>query len=221
MINWSKLTFKDKRKAFLDWRFLKLPVEVEPYLSKSPYLYGRNKELYNAITSLQLCILTIKGEEINQSEIETYDPYYFNPEWNTRLVGAVDFILEFDTDFITSSIAMSKVVEQLQKLNQHFSLWYADGMRSHHLRIYDLLPPDLDPEVAKQTRKHLAQQITDWADWQYIDYALFENDHTVCLEFSKHWRYGTMLKLVHEFVPERNHLTDQEIYSFSKEGICL
>ena len=137
----------------------------------------------------------LKADKVCSSKDETY--CYFNKYCNTRYIFPTEWICEFDIDHDTAILACCATIVNLLNQGYQFSVWYAEGMRSPHIHIYDLLPEDIDKRKQVLLRKKFAEKIIPKEYFKYVDKALF-NNHKVCLEFAKHWKYGTHLKLLFE-----------------------
>ena len=212
--NYDELNFLERRKAFLDWRLLK----------SDPVIYWKKIKNEIAIAcnggkdKLYYCnscdVATIKeGKVIDE---DYYTGYNFDKSWNTRFIDPKEIVIEFDTPLEQSINMFYDTAMSLVKGKFHFIVFYAAGMRCPHIRIYDLLPDGLTLDEQYNARSLFVRKIVDWAYLQYLDYTLLNTGQTIQLEFSKHFKYGTMFKLLFEHVPERR-LTADEIYYYMKE----
>jgi len=123
--------------------------------------------------------------------------------YNTRTKLNSETCLEIDKLPFDKSIAVIlEVVLSLMRNNIHFAVFYADGQRSPHIRIYDF-----DEMNELNTQQRIKAQILFWRQhvpfgcFQYVDTGIFIDEHELQLEFSPHWKYGTIFDLLSEFIP--------------------
>ena len=197
--NYDSKTFIVRRKAFLDWLSVNMNYGIKFIENNSKYIRDKFQARYEG---LKVCEMHQKDDEESTSTKDEYYNGYFNPRWNTRRVLDTELRIEFDNEFRLKNIrAFWDTCINLKERGIHFATFYAIGMRSPHIVIYDFLPPGLEPEVAKKARIAFCRKVVPMNAIGYLDTGLLDTGHKVCLEFSKHWRYGTMLRLMFEEVP--------------------
>lgn len=131
-------------------------------------------------------------------------PQYLNKFHNTRLKIDSETICE--TDKLQGEKMMFFICETIASLIRnkiHFAVFYAEGMRSPHIKIYDFE----ELRMLNQMQRVKAQ-VEFWRRhipfglFQFCDTGLFMDNHTLPLEFSIHWKYGTPYNLLFEYLPE-------------------
>lgn len=175
---------------------------VQNYLKKSAGQCRREFLIYwqvQLLDPLYVCNMQVINNEVFSSRDEIHDGLYFGfPSFNTRYLFPTEWCLEFDTDHITAIKCCCASILNLINQDYHFCVWYAEGMRSPHIRIYDLLPEDMNEEIKFMARKKFTEAIVPKEYWPYVDWGLMKR-HKLCLEFAKHWHYNTHLKLLFEY----------------------
>lgn len=185
--NYENKTWIERREAFLD------------YCSSQQY----NPQF-------KVCQMWIESDVVNSTSSEVY--CYFNPNINTRNVLNTEVDIEFDKpvnwnmsneEFFNeySLPAICKTSLNLISKQIHFTIWYADFMESPYIRIYDIIPEEIPNKVRVHIRKLFIESVVPAEYFHLLDKSFFHNKK-ICLEFSKHWKYRTMLKLILEYIPE-------------------
>lgn len=123
--------------------------------------------------------------------------------FNTR----INLISEnsFETDISDKEKAMNIICEvclALMRNDYHFVIFYAEGQRSPHIRIYDFEQlRDLNTFNREIARKEFWKQLVPML-WKSCDQSIWCDDHPLQLEFALHWKYGTPFNLIYEHLPE-------------------
>ena len=168
------LELQIKRKKFLKWLTIKSNILV---LEKYPY---ENDDL--------------------KTPPEIYQ--YFNKFYNTRqktlseTCAEIDELSPKDAKKIIYTIRQSLINNKI-----HFAVFYAEGQRSPHVRIYDFDQlKTLTPFQREKAQAQFWRKITPWA-FHYLDHSLWIDEHNMPLEFAPHWKYGSPFKLIMEWLP--------------------
>lgn len=185
---------------------------IVPNHKQETYAKAREKFLdYWAIRvfDLKTCEMGLATGEVKSTNDSLYN--FFNPNHNTRHIFPTEWVCEFDkptNSTLTneefqnefSIIATCQVCLNLIDMKIHFSVWFADNMESPHVRIYDLLPECLPEQQQRKLREMFMKKVVPYEFQPFFDKALLSR-HKVCLEWSKHWKYGTHLNLILEYKP--------------------
>lgn len=194
---YKELSFQEARKRFIEYWSIHLPcVSIKKIADNIT-----QHIIY--ISELRLCEMHLDKWGFTSTKNENY--CYFNKHWNTRTMFYSEFVLEFDkpkkwtmtNEEFLNNYAVPGICSAVVKLVENkvpFTIWYCQGMKSPHLRIYEIIPRELNREQRQKIRMLLAQRIVEPPFQQYVDTSLF-TEHKVALEFSKHWKYNKMLKL--------------------------
>lgn len=144
------------------------------------------------------------GESIVKSRYEKYN--FFNPLHNVRTKINSETCLEIDKLNFEKTIAlMIEIIFSLIRNNIHFVVFYAEGQRSPHIRIYDFEElNELNPQQRIKAQILFWRKHVPFGCFQYIDSGVFVDEHELQLEFSPHYKYGTMFELLFEYVPGEN-----------------
>lgn len=129
---------------------------------------------------------------------QTYGGYLERP-YNCRMIFETECIIEIESD--DRELNFKGTIEtciNLIKDKIHFAVFYAEGMRSPHIRIYDLLPLNLTSIEARTARKRFTLMYVPMKYHGVIDTSLFSR-HKICLEFADHYKYNTPLNLLFEY----------------------
>lgn len=157
--------------------------------------------------------------QVYSSKDDTYAGRpFFNEFWNTRYLLPTELRIEFDTSNWTEMIkALYDTWSNLEDAGIHFAVFFAEGQRSPHIIIYDLLPENSLTELQrKKSRELFAKKVVPKRYWSIVDKKLFGN-HKVQLEFALHWKYNSMFLLIYESIPY-NKKTKIEQY-YDEKGI--
>ena len=135
----------------------------------------------------------------------SYDKYqFFNPLHNTRTKINSETCLEIDKlDFDKTIALMCEIILSLMRDKIHFAVFYARHQRSPHIRIYDFEElNELNPQQRIKAQILFWRKHVPFGCFQYIDTGIFVDEHELQLEFSPHWKYGSIFDLLFEYVPE-------------------
>lgn len=151
--------------------------------------------------------------EIYKTPEEHYG--YFNQRWNIRTMLHSETIAEIDKlPWKKMLLVMSEIIQSLIRKKIHFAIFYAEGQRSPHIRIYDFEDlEELKPHERESAQAEFWKDVTPWF-FHYLDHGVWSEDHRLPLEFALHWKYGTPYNLIYEHLPQNgsHNLTDEEIY---------
>ena len=195
---YESISFLDKRKFFLNSLLKNCDYQVTWSENKSKYVpYGTKNVSY--VPEFQL--YTLDGDSL--SEPEFFDGFNFNPNWNTRDILLDEAVIEIEhkTDLNLNWLGTMETIWNLQKEKIHFAVFYAEGMRSPHIHIYGLFKDVQDWAEKEMAMAVFCRKIIPFEFFHLADRNLW-GQHTIALEFSKHYRTGNMLKLLYEYVPE-------------------
>jgi hypothetical protein len=111
-----------------------------------------------------------------------------------------------ETDKLSPEKAIALITETCLSLIRskiHFALFYAEGQRSPHIRIYDVEGlNDLTNFQGIKAQIKFWKQHIPFGCFQYVDTSLFDKEHLLQLEFAPHWKYGTPFNLLFEWNPQ-------------------
>ena len=188
--NYKTKTWREARKEFLDYWFIHHPMKL-----------GKKSWSRIEYIGFEVCIMYENYGNVTSTSNESY--LYFNPAYNTRTNFDTEWDCEFDHENHEWNVkAICLVCLNLIHQEYHFSVWYAQGMKSPYIRIYDLLPEGLTERQRVSARKQFSKEVVPSHLWKYLDKSFFHRTK-ICLEFSKHWRYRTHLKLLFEYLPNK------------------
>lgn len=201
-----KLSFLDKRMNHLRDLMVKCRYDISyhPIMNSIAQVCARmvgvkNNRYMNSTPEFKL--YTFKGlEELPNGE--HFNGLNFNPSWDTRDILLDEIILELEKGTPEQNArATFETILNLQKLQIEFYVFYAEGMRTPHIHIYGMLP-----EVCDWVEKELAclifaRKVVPMEYFHLLDTALF-SQHTISLEFSKHYKHGTMLRCIWSYSPK-------------------
>lgn len=145
-------------------------------------------------------------------EFKQYDEESF---WdNTRPKLPSETVFEIDK--LEPTTAQGVIIEVSQALirnNIHFAIFYAEGQRSPHIRIYDFLnlaevKGYAHQEAQKEFWKSISPQL-----WVYADQRVWSEEHTLQLEFSIHYKYETLFDLLYEHLPTPTKEKQEVLFS--------
>lgn len=142
-----------------------------------------------------------ENDDAIKSRPEIYQ--YFNKYHNTRTKLITETGCETDKLPLKKSIALiCEICIILIKKGYHFSVFYAQGQRSPHIRIYDFDElKELSPFQREKAQALFWKSIAPFF-FHYLDSSIWQDNHFLCLEFAPHWKYGTIFDLLFEYLPE-------------------
>ena len=122
---------------------------------------------------------------------------------NTRLKTHSETRAEIDNlPFDKTIRIITDICLELMKYKYHFAVFYAEGQRSPHIIIYDFEElKDFTPFQREKAQLEFWRSIVPF-QFQYLDKSIWGDLHTVPLEFTPHWKYGTPFNLLFEYIPE-------------------
>jgi len=176
---YDTLKFQEKRQNFLDW------LSVNNW---SPPVYSL--EMYEQ-----------PEDEPLKSPANIYQ--YFNRWHNTRTKLLSETCWETDKLQFEKAIAICcEICLALIRKYIHFAVFYAEGQRSPHIRIYDFSElRELTPFQREKAQAKFWRSLAPFF-FQLADASMWADEHYYCLEFAPHWKYGTVFDLVFEWLPE-------------------
>lgn len=156
------------------------------------------KNHYHTITS-NFKMYTIKNFEINEGEY--YDGINFKSEWNTRDILLNEAVIEIEgKDFEKNLRRTYQVSINLLRKGIHHTVFYSEGMRTPHIHAYNLLPQVQTWSEKIIVMELLCRDVVPFEYFHLVDRALW-GEHTIALEFAKHYRTGKIKKLLYEVCP--------------------
>jgi hypothetical protein len=211
--SYDELPFIEKRHKFLNWLLMRRLWDVEkiPIKDKIARACHRSDYVLNYVSPIVVNEQHRTDKEDSFEKDERFDGMNFNPSWNTRRVQPTEIIIEFDNEFQIKNIRWfyDTAINLIQN-KIHFVVFYAVGMKCPHIRIYDLLPEDLDDDIAKEVRLIFARSVVPMDAMSYLDKGLLSTGHKCQLEFAKHWKYNSMFKLMAEHLPSFSETNGEE-----------
>lgn len=195
--NYGNLTFIERREAVCRWLLSRAPFKVEWYecqtLSKG---FSHNKIRYANYIS-QLCFYTGKDGQGK----ETFNGLNFNKDWVLRDILIQDLVIEIESeDQNFNLLGTLAVCDNLQKLGVEFYVFDHQG-RAPHIHVYNIFP-SVDNWVEKELLSALfVMKVTPSEYYPFVDKSLF-GEQQIALEFSKHFKNGTMNRLIMFHKPE-------------------
>lgn len=216
-IDYSLLNFRNKRKAFLnfllrmaDCRLEKVEVKTEWLRSYMQKMEGRTFQC-NYIPNFQVYTLSKNQEgDFELSDPEYFDGYNFNPLWDTRDILLSEAVIEIESadknktqgqNDLISWEGTLETIWSLQKHKIHFAVFYAEGMRTPHIHIYELFKDVQDWAEKEMAMALFCRKVIPFEYFHLADRNLW-GQHTIALEFAKHYRAGHIKKLLFEYLPE-------------------
>ncbi len=194
----KKDTMEAERERFVEW------INNDTIGDEKHYKINEGKfsEILVYDNGLRFCEMWKIDGEVIRGELEKY--CFFDKTFNTRTKRNAETCLEIDKlDFEKSWNIICEVVLSLMRNDIHFAVFYAKGQRSPHIRIYDFEELELlNPKQRIKAQIEFWRRHVPFGCFQYIDSGMFVDKHTLQLEFSIHWKYRTMFKLLFEYVPE-------------------
>lgn len=149
------------------------------------------------------------GED-NPIETTAEKCQFINPNANTRTKINSETCYEIDKlDYEKAFKIICEVISSLIRNKLHFSVWYAKGQRSPHIRIYDFEElEELTPQQRIKAQVEFWKKQVPFGCFQYTDTGIFIDDHNIQLEFSIHYRHRTPFDLLFEYIPEVEECKD-------------
>ena len=195
----------------------------------SPELQKRRlkwiKKIYSLFTEMKPTKTKGSSSGIFQNWIENYNPkpdfleiypfeddiikskisdFQYPSKWiNTRTKFKSETCAETDKlPFDNSIELMCDICLELIKKSIHFCMFYAEGQRSPHIRIYDFYEmEELKPHQREKAQAQFWRSIIPFRV-HILDQGIWADDHYLQLEFAPHWKYGTPFNLLFEYIPQ-------------------
>jgi len=213
--DYYSMNFLEKRKEFL--RFLQRICNYSLRRQEFKNSAGYKTEIIDYDSELKFYKMQ-KEEEgffLPQDDQGNYlgegFDYSFNSEWDTRNILLSEGVIEIEKgDWKINIKGFWDTCINLIKNKIHFAVFYAEGMRTPHIHIYDLFPDCKDWAEKEMAMAIFCRKIVPFEYFHLIDTALW-GEHPIALEFSKHYKYGTMNKLLFEY-PFREDDEMQQYY---------
>lgn len=141
--------------------------------------------------------------DIIKTKPEKYQ--FFNPKHNTRTKILSETCLETDKlEFDKAISLMCETMLSLIRNSIHFAVFYAEGQRSPHIRIYDFFELEqLNPKQRIKAQIEFWRQHVPFGCFNYFDTGMFVDDHPYQIEFSLHYKYKTPFNLLFEWIPKK------------------
>lgn len=202
--DYSKMTFLERREAICRWHLSRARFDISKYKISDKWAVILNKMLNKkhnkkgnpeeyANYNSQLYFYTGKDE----AGKEVFDGTNFNKDWLLRKILIQDGVFEVEKkDDVNFNIAGTwAIAENLMKLGIEFYIFWHEGGRAPHIHIYNLFPR-VDSWAEKEMHANIfANKIVPSKYLPYLDRSLF-GEQQIALEFSKHFKNGTMNKLL-------------------------
>lgn len=133
---------------------------------------------------------------------------FINLNANTRLKMISGTCLEIDKLPFNKAVAvLCETMASLIRNKYHFFVWYAEGQRSPHIRIYDLEElEELNPKQRIKAQIIFWQKHVPFGCFHLIDTGIFVDEHPIQLEYAMHWKYGTPFNLLFEYKPKEEEI---------------
>ena len=168
---------QQKRQKFLEWLILRDNLKVLEMYSTNGDVIKSRPQVPQYMHEYKFCNTRkqIKSETCAETDKLEHDQ-------------SIEFICD--------------IIKELIKKRIHFAVFYAQGQRSPHIRIYDFEQmEELKPHQRMKARGQFWRSIIPFRV-HLLDQALWTDDHYICLEFSIHWKYGTPFELLFEWLPQ-------------------
>lgn len=195
------MNFLEKRLEHLQFLFKIAEQNIEKVHVTNPYTkwFFKRNFVCNYNTELKVYNL-IDGSELPEPEM--YDTYSFNSLWNTRDILLNEGVIEIEGKNFEENIKGTwDTCINLIKNKIRFSVFYAEGMRTPHIHIYNLFEGIQDWAEKELAMNLFVNKIVSIEFKHLVDRNLCGN-HTIALEYAKHWRTGHVKKLLFEHNPE-------------------
>lgn len=183
------MNFLQKRQEFLRKLLCICRYKIKKYILHDKY----NTSWYNCFPEWKVNTIITENK---QTGFVFFDTYNFNPTWNNRDILLSEGVLEIEApNFETSIKGTWDTCINLIRRKIRFSVYYAQGMRTPHIHIYDLFPDALDWAEKELAMNLFANQVVSLEYRHFLDRNLF-SQHSIALEYAKHYRTGYVKKLL-------------------------
>lgn len=133
------------------------------------------------------------------------DCQFVNLNANIRTKVNSETCLETDKipDFNKACSFIVEICRFLIRNHYNFFVWYAEGQRSPHIRIYDFEELNyLNPEQRIKAQIEFWKKHVPFGMFHLIDSGIFVDNHPLQLEYALHYKYKTPFLLLFEYKPE-------------------
>jgi hypothetical protein len=222
--SYESLTFLQKRQAFLSSQIKEVDYKNVFFENKCKYLSKRKPQEqhninYETIYSYPK-VYILKPNETGEFELsagEYFNGSNFNPDWNTRDIFLSEGVIEIEKGNRQTNLKGTyDTCLNLIKYKIHFAVFYAEGMRTPHIHIYEIFKDCEDWAIKELSMALFCRQVVPFEFFHLIDTALF-GQHTIALEFSKHYKYSFMNKLLFEHMPDKNNINPDFLMSIKQQ----
>jgi len=191
---------QQQRKKFINFlmREFHSPTKYKIFKNK----YGGSIFLVES-SSVEFCEMYYKNNSEPIKGKWNYPDIRINRFWNTRKKLPSETICEIDKLPLDDSFKLfCEICLSLMRNKIHFVVFYAQGQRSPHIRIYDFYElEELTPLQRERAQLEFWRRIAPFLKDKFLDKSIFSDEHPVCLEFAPHWKYGTPFDLLFEYIP--------------------
>lgn len=175
-LNQDSKELQEKRMKFLDWLIVQ-EINIPQVLEMYPKKIKSKKQIPQYFHEIKFC--------------------------NTRTQLTTETRVEIDKlSFEDSTKILCEVMLSLIRKKIHFFVFYAEGQRSFHVIIYDF---GQLAELKQFQRTKAQAKFWRWIapfSFHLFDHSIWDSEHYVPLEFSTHWKYGTLFNLLFEYKPQ-------------------
>lgn len=205
--------FKVKRYFFLRWllniaefklKHIKITDKWGLIFSKPDFHRGMPQlegHTYGTTPEFKVYAMSHDKDGFFLPEGTYYNGLNFELDWDTRDILLSEGILELEKGTPEENyLATRETIINLHELRIGFAVFYAEGMRTYHIHLYNLFPNAQDWAEKNAAMAFFAQRIVPEKYHRLLDTALFE-EHTIALEFAKHHRTKHIKKLILYYEP--------------------
>jgi len=199
--SWAKICFNcwiKKKNGF--------EVIEEENFSDFQNLDAVQRKCMSFLDRLSIDYNEIKVCHMSPNKFEEDEVYnFYNPKYNTRYLQPDEIVIEIEWKENTlenqnkGMEAIALTCSNLLDLGLNFSVWYAKGMRSPHIRIRGLKElGETENKIKKRLiRKYFTRKVVPFVFHGKIDSSLFSR-HKICLEYASHWKHETPFEMLFE-----------------------
>lgn len=154
------------------------------------------------------------GTEIRDDQFECIE--CFRARNNLKWIAQNEIIFDMD-DRQLGFEAINFIGVNLYYAGYKFEIWFAEGQKSPHLHIKDILGlENLTPEQLKEYKWAIIEK---YCPQEYLSFAdkTLSGKHLVAEENKPHFKYHTIKKLLGTWNENNQNLYEQGVYSKAKE----